>query len=287
MEQRAWRFSDDREQVSTAAAPPSRVVAYIQAGATLEDLGIRPVAVFGSFHDGTDPDPAKWGALDPDEVGYLGAGGDLGVEALLAARPDLVVAVSYGGGQVYGLAPEKAKHLEEHVPVAVLDVGQTRTLARIRGRFAELARSLGAPAEDETALTAAGDRLRAVSSRAPRPRVLALSPAGPDEVHLARPRAWPQLRDLAEHGVDLIEPGEGAGASWRTTAWAAAAELRPATALVDIRSNAAPLDALRSDPSWRALEGAARIVPWNPESPFSARAHAAFLEEVADALEGV
>ncbi|MFJ8311574.1 MULTISPECIES: ABC transporter substrate-binding protein [unclassified Streptomyces] len=287
MEQTAWRFSDDRGQLSTAAAPPSRVVAYIQAGATLWDLGIRPVALFGSFHDGADPDPAKSGALPLDEVGYLGAGAELGAETLLGAAPELVVAVSYGGGQVYGLDPETAKHLEERVPLVVLDVGQTRTPAQVRDRFADLARSLGAAPEDTAELAAAEARLRAAAARIPRPRVLALSAASPDQVHLARPRAWPELRDLSAYGVDLMEPGEGEGANWSTTGWREAAGLRPAIVLADVRSNAAPREALRPDPSWRALESGARVLAWNPESPCSARAHAAFLRLVAEALEGV
>ncbi|MFG3281697.1 ABC transporter substrate-binding protein [Streptomyces sp. NPDC048111] len=286
MEKTAWRFSDDRGQVSTAPAPPVRVVAYVQAGATLEDLGVRPTAVFGSFHDGPDPDPAKTGALPPHEVGYLGAGGGLDVAALLAPEPDLVVAVSYGGGQVYGLDPETAKHLEERVPVVVLDVGTDRTPARIRARFADLATALGAPREDASALTAAQERLRAATARTPAPRVLALSPAGPDQVHLARPTAWPELRELVEFGVNLVAPGEGPGANWLTAPWDAAVELRPDIVLADVRCNAAPLAALRTDPSWRALEERARILAWNPESPCSARAHAAFFDTVARALEG-
>ncbi|WP_329461796.1 ABC transporter substrate-binding protein [Streptomyces sp. NBC_01431] len=285
MEQTAWQFPDDRGHVSTAAARPYRVVAYIQAGATLWDLGLRPVAVFGSFHDGAEPDPAKSGALPRTEVGYLGAGADLGVEALLGAGPDLVVAVAYGGGQVYGLDPEVAKHLEEQVPLVVLDVGASRTPAQVRARFADLARSLGAAPEDTAELEAAEDRLRAAAARAPAPRVLALSAAGPDQVHLARPRAWPQLLDLAAYGVALVEPEGGTGTNWSTTGWHEAAELRPAIVLADARSNAAAPDTLRANPSWRALEGGARVLDWNPESPCSARAQAAFLKLVAQALE--
>ncbi|MFE9401410.1 ABC transporter substrate-binding protein [Streptomyces sp. NPDC006530] len=285
MEQTAWRFSDDRGQRATAPVPPVRVVAYIQAGATLEDLGVRPVAVFGSFHDGAEPDPAKAGALPLAEIAYLGAGDTLDAEALLSPAPDLVVAVSYGGGQLYGLGAETAKHLEERVPVVVLEVGQARTLAHIRERFADLARSLGAPEQDDSALAAARSRLRAVAARTPGPRVLALSPAGPDQVHLARPGAWPELRDLGEHGVDLIEPGEGPGANWLTAPWETAAALRPDIVLADVRSNAVPLDGLRSEPAWRALEGGARVLDWNPEAPCSARSHAAFFDAVADAVE--
>ncbi|MFJ2405742.1 ABC transporter substrate-binding protein [Streptomyces xanthochromogenes] len=288
MEQSAWRFSDDRGQLSTAPSPPSRVVAYIQAGATLEDLGVRPAAVFGSFHDdGTEPDPAKIGALPRDGISYLGAGSGLSVDALLSTGPDLVVAVSYGGGQVYGLDPEVAKHLEERVPVVVLDVGQARSLADIRGRFADLARSVGASREDAAALTDAEERLRTVAARTPSPRVLALSPADPDQVHIARPGAWPELRGLAGHGVHLIDPGAGPGANWLTAPWETAAGLRPDIVLADVRCNAAPLDTLRSQASWRALEEHAHVLAWNPESPCSARAHAAFFGAVADALEGV
>ncbi|AYG79238.1 hypothetical protein DWB77_01349 [Streptomyces hundungensis] len=285
MEQTAWRFSDDRGQTVTAPVPPARVVAYIQAGATLEELGIRPVAVFGSFHDGARPDAAKAGALPLAEVAYLGAGDALDVEALLSPGPDLVVAVGYGGGQVYGLDAETAKHLEERVAVVVLEVGGARTLAHIRERFADLARSLGAPEADGSALLAAQERLRAIAARAPGPRVLALSPAGPDQVHLARPGAWPELRALAEHGVDLIEPGEGPGVNWLTAPWETAAALRPDIVLADIRSNAAPRDSLRRDPAWRALEGGARVLDWNPEAPCGARSHAAFFDAVAGALE--
>ena len=138
-----WEFTDDRGHVAAAGDVPLRVVAYIQAGATLWDHGIRPVGIFGSFHDGDAADPAKAGTLPLGEVRYLGAGAGLGLEAVLAAEPDLVVAVTYGGGQVYGVDPDVAKHLEEHVPVVVVDVGQGRSLTAVRERFAGLARSLG------------------------------------------------------------------------------------------------------------------------------------------------
>lgn len=54
-----WEFSDDRGRLVVAGARPARIVAYIQAGATLWDHGIRPVGIFGSQHDAAAPDPAK------------------------------------------------------------------------------------------------------------------------------------------------------------------------------------------------------------------------------------
>ncbi|MFD7427189.1 ABC transporter substrate-binding protein [Streptomyces sp. NPDC059818] len=287
-EQTVWQFSDDRGQVSSAERRPTRVLAYVQAGATLWDHGIRPIGIFGSGHDDPAvPDTAKTGSLPLTEVAYAGAGATLDVETLLSGEPDLVVAVSYGGGQVYGLAPETAKHLEEHVPVVVIDVGQARTLAETGDRFALLARSLGAEEPQVAArdLDAARDRLRTFAAGRDRTRVLALSPAGQEQAHLARPRMWPELRVLAELGIDLVEPAEGPGANWSTVGWAEAGALRPAVVLADIRVNATPLDELRTNEAWAAIERTARVVPWNPEPVCSARAHARFLVLVADALE--
>ncbi|MFE0171189.1 ABC transporter substrate-binding protein [Streptomyces sp. NPDC059002] len=277
---RYWEFTDDRDHLVRAADRPARLVAYLPTGAALHDHGIRPVGVFGSAHDDpAAPDPAKSGSLPSAELGYFGAGSALDLDALLGARPDLVVAVTYGGGQVYGIDPEAAKHLEEQVPVAVLDVGHGRSLAGIRERLTELARSLGAPeqADADAELTAAERRLSAAAAGSAHPRVLALSPAGPDTVHLARPSAWPDLAALAALGVGLVDPAPGQGvANWATTTWAEAAALEPGLVLTDVRSNATPLgDALGPGP---------RTLPWNPELPPSAREHARFHTALAEAL---
>ncbi|MFH8687112.1 ABC transporter substrate-binding protein [Streptomyces anulatus] len=283
-EQSEWRFSDDRGQQSTASRTPERVLAYVQAGATLWDLGVRPVGIFGSDHDGPDPDTAKTGTLPLDEVAYVGAGAALDVERLLSTGPDLVVAVSYGGGHVYGLTPETAKPLEERVPVVVLDVSQARTFGEIGDRFAELARSLGATARPgaDRDLDAARERLRSVvaATSGDAPRVLALSPAGSDQAHVARPRMWPELRVLTELGVQVVEPAEGPGANWSTQSRSDTFALRPEVILTDIRAHAAPLEELRGS------EGAPTpVVPWNPEPLYGPRDHARFLGLVADALE--
>ncbi|MFH9762215.1 ABC transporter substrate-binding protein [Streptomyces anulatus] len=283
-EQSEWRFSDDRGQQSTASRTPERVLAYVQAGATLWDLGIRPVGIFGSDHDGPDPDTAKTGTLPLGEVAYVGAGAALDVERLLSTGPDLVVAVSYGGGHVYGLTPETAKPLEEWVPVVVLDVSQARTFGEIGDRFADLARSLGATARPgaDRDLDAARERLRSVvaATSGDAPRVLALSPAGQDQAHVARPRMWPELRVLTELGVQVVEPAEGPGANWSTQSRSDTFALRPEVILADIRAHAAPLEELRGSGG-----APTPVVPWNPEPLYGPRDHARFLGLVADGLE--
>jgi iron complex transport system substrate-binding protein len=278
-----WEFTDDRGHVAAAGDVPLRVVAYIQAGATLWDHGIRPVGIFGSFHDGDAADPAKAGTLPLGEVRYLGAGAGLGLEAVLAAEPDLVVAVTYGGGQVYGVDPDVAKHLEEHVPVVVVDVGQGRSLTAVRERFAGLARSLGARDRAGTELERAMRELEQAAQDNPG-RVLALSPGGPDRVHLARPAKWPDLSALTALGVRTVEPPQGPGANWNTAGWAQVAALTPDIVLVDSRANAAAREQYAADPHWRQVAAGARLLAWNPELPASGSAHARFFDQVTGAL---
>lgn len=285
---REWQFLDDRGRTATADRRPVNVVAYIQAGATLWDHGIRPVALFGSNHDDDGPDQVKAGVLPLDGIEYLGSGPALDTGVLLGAAPDLVVAVTYGGGQVYGIAPETAERVEERVPLVVLDVGPGQTLTGVRARFTSLARALGAGRDTSgaAALARASGRLRALARDcAVRPSVLALSPASADSAYLAKPPSWPDLRELTGLGLHLVAPEGGPSTNWLTADWSDVAEVAPEVMLVDVRANAFPLDALREIAAWRAAASGARIVRWNPEAPCSDTAHARFFDEVADALE--
>ncbi|CAM5333574.1 hypothetical protein GCM10010329_37630 [Streptomyces spiroverticillatus] len=273
-----WQFTDSRGQLATAPNRPTRIAAYIQAGATLEDHGLRPIGIFGSYHDGPDPDPAKSGRLPLDEVAYFGAGQALDPDAVLAAGTDLLVAVSYGGSAVYGMEPDTAKHLEQHIPTVVLDIGQGRSLSEVRDCFHALAASLGStePPEAAHALADAQAKLKSLISPTT-PALLALSPADDTEVHLARPHAWPDLRALTALGVPLLDPPPEGGANWATVGWERAAALAPQLVLADVRANAAPLDPAR-------LGTDIQVLPWNPELPASATAHTAFFDGIAEVL---
>ncbi|MFJ2742023.1 ABC transporter substrate-binding protein [Streptomyces sp. NPDC087440] len=273
-----WQFTDSRGQLVTAPARPARIAAYIQAGATLYDHGLRTAGIFGSYHDGPTPDPAKSGSLPLSGLAYFGAGQALDPDAVLAAGIDLLVAVSYGGSAVYGMEPDTAKHLEQHIPTVVLDIGQGRSLAEVRDSFHTLAESLGStePPEAAHALADAQAKLKSLISPTT-PALLALSPADATDVHLARPHAWPDLRALTALGVPLLDPPPEGGANWSTVPWDRAADLAPKLALTDIRANAAPFDPAPFGPDLR-------VIPWNPELPASATSHTAFFESIAEAL---
>ncbi|MFI0979524.1 ABC transporter substrate-binding protein [Streptomyces sp. NPDC021093] len=276
----AWQFTDSRGQLASAAVRPTRIAAYIQAGATLWDHGLCPLGIFGSHHDGAAPDRAKSGRLPLDRLAHYGAGASVDPDEVLASGADLLVAVSYGGGAVYGLEPDAAKHLEEQIPVVVIDVGQGRSLSEVRENFAALAASLGGaePPDADHRLADAQAKLKSLVGPGT-PAILALSPASADEAHLARPHAWPDLRALTALGVPLLAPPPEGGANWATVRWETAAALAPRIVLADVRANAAPLDPSRLGPDLR-------ILPWNPELPASSTAHTGFFDGIAEALTG-
>ncbi|MDT9692413.1 ABC transporter substrate-binding protein [Streptomyces sp. P9(2023)] len=275
----AWGFTDDRGTALEAVRAPRRVVAYVRAGAALLDLGVTPVAVYGSGHDGDTLDPVKAGRLAEAGVPYLGPGRALDAARLADLRADVVVDVTYDGKSAYALdegVPEGAG-----VPLVALSVGNELALAAILGRFGELAGALGAVAGaggggDVGGLAAAEAALRGTASEVD-VAVLALSGAGAGQVHLARPHAWPELVRLQELGVRVVDPGPGPGANWLTADRERVAALRPGLVLFDSREHAVGAGAFPSP-------GGARVAPWNPETPPSSLAYAAFFLELAEAL---
>ncbi|WP_254705476.1 ABC transporter substrate-binding protein [Streptomyces vilmorinianum] len=281
-----WGFTDDRGTALTAVRPPGRVVAYVRAGAGLLDLGVTPVAVYGSAHDGAALDPVKAGELEAAGVAYLGPGRAVDEEALRSLRPDLIVDVTYDGKSPYALDEAVADRVG--VPLAALAVGNELGLPAIIARFGELGAGLAAaPGSMAGAGAGAGAgadpiasaeaALRAAATRSDR-TVLALSGAGPDQVHLARPHAWPELARLQELGVRLLDPGPGPGASWLTADWEHAAALNPDLVLYDSRANAV-------GPEVFPPVGHARVAPWNPEMPPSPAAYARFFAALTEELQ--
>ncbi|MFI8915615.1 ABC transporter substrate-binding protein [Streptomyces sp. NPDC053513] len=296
-----WGFTDDRGTELGAARVPLRVAAYVRAGAALLDLGAAPVAVYGSGHDGEALDPAKAGGLRAAGVPYLGPGRALDEEVLRELRPDVIVDVTYDGKSPYALDEAVAERLG--IPLVALSVSGELALPAILARFAALAASLTPAVREPSASEPAGPEPSASVSEtaagplpaAPAPApdlaaaeallrsvaarggvaVLALSGAGAEQVHLARPQAWPELAHLAGLGVRMLDPGPGPGSNWLTGDWTRVAELRPDLVLFDDREHATPP---------YELPAGVRLAPWSPETPPSPAAYARFFRDLAEAL---
>ncbi|WP_369200815.1 ABC transporter substrate-binding protein [Streptomyces sp. PU-14G] len=285
-----WTFRDDRGQEVTAAHTPRRLVAYVQAAAVLAEHGVPTAAVFGSPHEAAGPGPVEREIPGLQDVAYLGAGEGLTAQDIARTEPELLVTVTYDGDRLYGIGPDLRKALEPALPLAALHVGPGARLADVRRRFAELARALD-PAHPNTTASGTGrqepdaglGRLGAAARTARGVRVLALSPAGPDQAHVARPAGWPLLGELTQAGVHVLDL-PAAGASWATYGWEELAGLEPDVILRDVRGNATPDPRLSEVTAWQRMSHRAQVLPWNPELPFTADAVASFLDAVTDAL---
>ncbi|UNS95426.1 ABC transporter substrate-binding protein [Streptomyces tubbatahanensis] len=285
----------------TAARTPRRLVAYTQAAAVLAEHGVPVAAVFGSPHDEPGTDPVERETPGLRDAAYLGAGAELTAQDIAGAEPELLVTVTYDGDRLYGIGPDLHKALEPSLPVVVLHVGPGTSLADVTHRFAALAGTLGPAREDATAgATGQGQeqrqrqeqrqgpdgsvgQLEAAAQAAPHVRVLALSPAGTGQAHLARPAGWPLLGELTRAGVRVLDL-PAAGPSWATYGWEELAGLEPDVILRDTRANATPDARLADVAAWQRMSRRAQVLPWNPELPFTADAVASFLDAVADAL---
>ncbi|CAM5336308.1 ABC transporter substrate-binding protein [Streptomyces tanashiensis] len=271
----AWQFTDDRGTEAAAEGVPLRVVAYVRAGAALLDLGVTPVAVYGSGHDGAALDPAKAGGLRAAGVPYLGPGRALDEEALRELRPDVIVDVTYDGKSPYALDEAVAERLG--VPLAALSVGNDLTLPAILDRFAALAASLGAEPVRSLLRRGAGRRrgrppgrrrpVRARRARALRggPRAGAPGPsAGLARTGAPRRAGRPAGRPRPRARRQLAHRRLGRGR-----------QVRPDLVLFDDREHATrPYE----------LPSGVRLTPWNPETPPSPAAYARFFRDLAEAL---
>lgn len=278
-----WTFTDDRGRTVTTEEVPQRIVAYARAGSTLWDYSIAPVAIFGSQHDTDLAGDPKVGALDLSAVSVVGSGDKVDVDAIAALEPDLIVSVVYASDDLYGVPASVSAQLELLAPSVGISIASGRSLTVPVERFAALASSLRPDADSSSAdLDKATDFLRTVSDPV---KVLVISGES-DEAYLPNPADWPDLRYLAEHGVDLVEPGVENGQYWKALPWADLPDIEADVILYDARPHSLGPDALAGIPQWKSHPAVAsgRIAPWNAEAPLSYSAAARVVSDVAEAL---
>ncbi|MEU8176412.1 ABC transporter substrate-binding protein [Microbispora hainanensis] len=291
---KSWSFADDRKETVTAAAVPSRVVAFTGTAAALVDYGLQDkiVGVFGETkRDDGSPDPQA-GDLDVNKVTILGnVWGEFNIEKYAALRPELLVTHMYDPGALWYVPDEskdKIVKLAPSVAISVARVPMTEPIERYAALAESLGADLGAPkvADAKARFEAAAESVRKAVADNPGIKVLAAS-GSPDVLYVSNPEVNTDLMYFAQLGVDVVKPDKpGDGGYYENLSWENADKYDADLILLDNRSTALQPKDLTSKPSWAKLPAvkAGQIVGWDPVPRFSYAGAAPILENLATAI---
>ncbi|MEV4457063.1 ABC transporter substrate-binding protein [Microbispora sp. NPDC049633] len=290
----SWSFTDDRKEAVTAAAVPSRVVAFTGAAAALADYGVQDkvVGVFGETKraDGS-PDPQA-GDLDVNKVTILGnVWGEFNIEKYAGLRPELLVTHMYDPGALWYVPDESKDKIVQLAPTVAVSAARVPMTQPIE-RYAALAESLGADlkapkvAEAKARFEAAAESVRKAVADNPGIKVLAAS-GSPDVLYVSNPEVNTDLMYFAQLGVEIVQPDKpGEGGYYENLSWENADKYDADLILLDNRSTALQPKDLTSKPAWAKLPAVAadQVVGWDPVPRFSYAGAAPILENLATAI---
>jgi iron complex transport system substrate-binding protein len=226
-----WSWTDDLGQTIELDETPTRIAAYGDAGAALWNFGVTPVALFHYMDPADDP---TFEDLDLDETEVIGtAYGELNLEELAAAQPDLIVTTAYDGDtpeSMYGFKDEA--QLEKVRAIApVVAVEQTGTALDVIATNEELAASLGVDtgagsdvAEDKAAFE---DASAALAEAAGLGRTVLPMYAEDSGLYALVPADDPAMAYFADLGVQFEETGAKDDYYWEILSWENSAKYDP------------------------------------------------------------
>lgn len=148
-----WSYTDVVGNTVTLPKPPERIAAALNVGAALWDFGIEVPTIFGwTATNHPNGDHVAWGNIDPNAVEVVSdIEGFVELEALLAAKPDLIVTWIWDkdvpAESQDGLPAELAEEIARIAPVLILNQGDANgiELARIEEFVASLGVDLESP----------------------------------------------------------------------------------------------------------------------------------------------
>lgn len=265
-----WSYTDDLDQVIELEQTPVRIAAYGDAAAALWAFGIVPVAIFTWSDPDTDPMLAD---VDLSELAVVGRSyGEINLEALAKAAPDLIVATTYTGDtpdSMYGFKDEEqlAKIKKIAPVVAVAQVGSAVDVIATNER---LVAALGIDtadgsqvADDRAAFEAASADL--TDAAASGLTVLAIH-GDTDGLYYAKAPDDPALKYFQDLGVAFVDV-TGKDYYWETVSWENADTYSPDLFLRTERG-AFTLEQLGDQPVFAALPAVAagQLHPWESNS---------------------
>ena len=253
-----WTYTDGGGKTVTLPDIPKRIVAHANVAAGLIPLGIRPVVI---YVDGPVKDDPSLRGLDLTGIEILGeAWGEIDIEKLAAAKPDIIIAEYWPLEKAYSGMESGAADgslIEQIAPVAGPAQGNS-TEALIKD-YEALATLLGADlsdpqiAADKAEFEAAKAAFQAAVKAKPGLNALAVW-AGTDALYVASAAGSAELSDFVSWGFDVISPEVADDRGyWETVSWENADKYQPDLVLVDDRAGPATLATAEAQPTWKTI----------------------------------
>lgn len=285
-----WHYTDGAGKSVTLPAPPTRIIAHINAAAALIPFGIRPVGV---FLDGPPSVDRAMAGLDLDGVEIVGRGWyELQAEAVLNLDPDLIVTEWWPREGFYGGAVGDSGIITQIESIApIVGPAQGSSILTMIEDFAALAQSLGADldapsvAADRALFDTALARFKTAIAARPGLKVMAASVSSTG-MAVAAPSEFAELSDLAGWGLDLVVAQTDEGSSFRTLSWENVATYQADLILLDDRwGDAAPAE-LAAQPMAQRLPAVAagQVGDWPAGWIRSYRVYAQQLDKLTDRI---
>jgi iron complex transport system substrate-binding protein len=290
-----WSFTDDLGNTVELDAAPERIAAINDVASSLWNYGVAPVATFGQTSTAED---VAFEGRDLSGVEVLGESyGDIDLEQLAAAAPDVIVTTVYPTDSegtldesepLYGF--ESIEQQEQIGRIApIIAVAWSGSAADVIERTAELAEALGADMGSEQVRTARADFEAAstalTEAAAGGLTVLPVAAYADEGFYMAKAPDEPSLRMYSELGVQFVDPG-GEEYYWQTAGWEDVPQYPSDIILYSLRGAMTP-EQMAEQPTYELLPAAQadQVHPWKYIGMDYA-AQAAYMEELADWLAG-
>jgi iron complex transport system substrate-binding protein len=288
-----WEFTDDLGVTVELDEAPTRIAGLNDVLSSLWNYGIEPVASWGQT---SIEDDVAFEGKDLSGVEIVGTSyGQIDLEALAAAEPDLIVASVYPtdsegtidpGAPLYGF--ESIEQQEQVAAMApIVGIAWKGSAADVIERTAELAESLGVDfgsgenAEMRADYEKASAELTAAAGTGV--TVLPVYATEADGWWMARAADDPSLHLYQDLGVQFVDPG-GEDYFWNAVSWEEVPGHPSDVLLYSLRFSMTP-EEIAAQPTAALLPAveAGQLYPWKYIG-MDYRAQAAYMTELAGYL---
>ncbi len=296
----AWSFTDDRGVAVRADEQPKRIIGQVSSAAALQDFGVPIAGTFGPLTSRDGSPERQAGSIDPSRVTDVTGNsyGELNMERVAIARPDLLVSGKYAGfGGLWHLNEQQERKVSEIVPTAGIQQ-DGKPLPEVIGRYEELARALGADVaspkveQDKRAFDAATHRIAELGKKLRSQNRSILTVGGTrEQYYVVSPGRNPDLAYYAkELGLPITEPANpdvAGGGYFEHLSWERASAYQGDIMLWDTREASLPPEQMKQNPTFASLPSvkADRFVPWDALAPYSYASYAKTMNQLADRIE--